>query len=42
MDHVDQVLVNALDIKDAKDLFKVQKDRGLGIKAKYTGHTLQH
>jgi ATP-dependent Lon protease len=38
VDHVDQVLVNALAIKQPKDLFKVQKERVEGIKAKYTGH----
>jgi ATP-dependent Lon protease len=39
VDHVDQVLVNALAIKQPKDLFKVQKERIEGIKAQYTGHT---
>ncbi len=39
VDHVDQVLVNALDIKDAKELFKVRSDRSIGIKARYTGQT---
>ncbi len=41
VDHVDQVLVNALDIKHAKELFKVQRERDFGIKANYTGHTYQ-
>ena len=41
VDHVDQVLVNALDIKIAKDLFKVRTDRGLGLRAQYMGH-FQH
>lgn len=41
VDHVDQVLVNALDIKNPKELFKVQKESGFGIKANYTGHSLQ-
>lgn len=41
VDHVDQVLVNALDIKNAKELFKVRAERGIGIKAQYTGHSLQ-
>lgn len=41
VDHVDQVLVNALDIKNAKELFKVQKERLMGLKANYTGHSLQ-
>lgn len=40
VDHVDQVLVNALDIKNAKELFKVQKERDFGIKANYTGQAL--
>ena len=41
VDHVDQVLVNALDIKNARELFKVRPSRELGIKANYTGHALQ-
>ncbi len=41
VDHVDQVLVNALNIKTAKELFKVRSDRGLGLRAQYTGHS-QH
>jgi len=41
VDHVDQVLVNALDIKNAKELFKVRLDGEIGIKANYTGHALQ-
>ena len=39
VDHVDQVLVNALDIKNAKELFKVRSDRGLGLRAQYMGHS---
>jgi ATP-dependent Lon protease len=42
VDHVDQVLIHALDIKNAKELFKARGDRGLGLKAKYTGHSLYH
>ncbi len=43
VDHVDQVLVNALDIKNAKELFKVRNQRALGIRAQYTGQqSLQH
>lgn len=42
VDHVDQVLVNALDIKKASDLFKVRAERAYGIRAHYTGHSLQH
>lgn len=41
VDHVDQVLVNALDIKNARELFKVRAPRESGIKANYTGHALQ-
>lgn len=41
VDHVDQVLVNALDIKNAKEIFKQRAERSLGIKAQYTGHSLQ-
>lgn len=39
VDHVDQVLVHALDIRNAKDLFKATKDANLGLKAQYTGHS---
>ncbi len=45
VDHVDQVLINALDIKSPKDLFKNDKARDAGIKAQYTGqanHTATH
>ena len=42
VDHVDQVLIHALDIKDAKDLFKARRDTSLGLRAKYTGHSLYH
>ena len=42
VDHVDQVLVNALEIKNAKELFKVRGERGTGIRAQYTGHYFQH
>ncbi len=42
VDHVDQVLVNALDIKNAKELFKVRMERGSGLKAQYSGSALQH
>lgn len=41
VDHVDQVLVNALAIKNAKELFKVRADREIGLRAQYTGHTQQ-
>ena len=42
VDHVDQVLIHALDIKDAKELFKARRDNSLGLRAKYTGHSLYH
>ena len=37
VDHVDQVLINALDIKSPKEIFKFQQEREFGIKANYTG-----
>ena len=42
VNHVDQVLVNALDVKAAKEIFKNRGERGSGIKAQYTGHELRH
>ncbi|MCB0351599.1 MAG: endopeptidase La, partial [Bdellovibrionales bacterium] len=42
VDHVDQVLVHALEIKNAKELFKVRPERGSGIRAQYQGSSLQH
>jgi ATP-dependent Lon protease len=42
VDHVDQVLVNALDIKNAKELFKERGERGIGLKAQYSGMVAQH
>lgn len=41
VDHVDQVLVNALDVKSAKEIFKNRAERGAGIKPQYTGHSQQ-
>lgn len=41
VDHVDQVLVNALDVKNAKEIFKFSKERLMGLKANYTGHSFQ-
>ena len=42
VDHVDQVLVNALSIKKASTLFKSSSSRSVkGLKAQYTGHILQ-
>jgi len=40
--HVDQVLVNALDIKKASDVFKVKSERGNSLRARYQGLGLQH
>ena len=40
VDHVDQVLVNALDVKNAKELFKNRAEKGLGLRAQYTGQQL--
>lgn len=40
VDHVDQVLINALDIKNPKELFKAQVGREQGIKAQYTGQQI--
>ena len=41
VDHVDQVLVNALDVKDHKEVFKNRAQRGTGIKPQHTGHNTQ-
>ncbi|MCB0348099.1 MAG: endopeptidase La [Bdellovibrionales bacterium] len=38
--HVDQVLINALDIKKATDLFKSNYERETGIRAQYTGQSM--
>lgn len=40
VDHVDQVLINALDIKNPKELFKAQSEREFGVKANYTGQQI--
>ncbi len=42
VDHVDQVLVNALDIQSAGDLFKKRSEKLSGLKARYTGHMQVH
>jgi ATP-dependent Lon protease len=42
VDHVDQVLVNALEVKNAKEIFKFRGERGSGIRAQYQGSQLQH
>ena len=39
VDHVDQVLVNALGIKSANQLFKLRSKKDSGLKAHYKGHT---
>jgi ATP-dependent Lon protease len=39
VDHVDQVLVNALDIRRASKLFKSKEEEATGIRAQYTGHS---
>lgn len=41
VDHVDQVLVNALDVKNPKEIFKVMKESVMGIRAKHLGHSFQ-
>lgn len=41
VDHVDQVLVNALNVKNAKEIFRNRPERGSGIKPQYTGHSTQ-
>ena len=40
VDHVDQVLINALDVKSPKEIFKFQQEREFGIKANYTGQQI--
>lgn len=40
VDHVDQVLVNALDIKNAKEVFKNRGGADSGLKAQYTGQSV--
>jgi ATP-dependent Lon protease len=42
VDHVDQVLVNALEIKNAKEIFKFRAEKSTGIRAQYVGHSMQH
>ncbi|MNL35429.1 Lon protease 1 [compost metagenome] len=42
VDHVDQVLINALDIKNPKEIFKLTKEPLFGIKAQYTGQQTIH
>lgn len=42
VDHVDQVLINALDVKNPKEIFKVQSERDFGVRAQYTGQEIHH
>lgn len=42
VDHVDQVLVHALELKNARELFKVRKETSFGLRAQYTGSSLRH
>lgn len=42
VDHVDQVLVMALGIENAEDLFKNRSLKSLGLKARYKGHESFH
>lgn len=42
VDHVDQVLINALDVKNPKEIFKHKFEREFGIKAQYTGQAVHH
>ncbi len=37
VDHVDQVLINALEVKNPKDIFKNAQESRQGVKANYTG-----
>jgi ATP-dependent Lon protease len=37
VDHVDQVLINALEVKGPKDIFKNAQESRQGVKANYTG-----
>lgn len=41
VDHVDQVLVNALEVKSAKEIFKNKPERGSGVRPQHLGHALQ-
>ncbi|HND84163.1 MAG TPA: magnesium chelatase domain-containing protein, partial [Pseudobdellovibrionaceae bacterium] len=40
VDHVDQVLINALDIKNPREIFKVQKEEDIGVRAQYSGQSI--
>lgn len=39
VEHVDQVLINALEVKNAKEIFKFRAERASGIRAQYAGNT---
>ena len=41
VNHVDQVLVNTLDIKKPSELFKAKAEANIGIKAQYSGLPVQ-
>ncbi len=41
VDHVDQVLVNALEVKNVKEIFRNRAEPGTGIKPQYSGHSRQ-
>lgn len=41
VDHVDQVLVNALEIKKPTEIFKMRGSDAEGLEAHYTGHSMQ-
>jgi ATP-dependent Lon protease len=41
VDHVDQVLVNALDVKSSKEIFRARAEKTTGIRAQHIGH-VQH
>lgn len=43
VDHVDQVIVNALDVKKPEDIFKMKiSAEAQGVRAQYLGHTQTH
>ena len=42
VNHVDQVLIHALSIKSARQLFKASRDSDSGLRAQYSGHSLYH
>jgi ATP-dependent Lon protease len=42
VEHVDQVLVAALNVKHAKEIFKLKAERDSGIRAQYSPETVKH